>query len=114
MAEKRRFDLERASRHDARFRSGKPVEIKSTMHEHADGQPGDWKVYREYHEKLRRHNGWYCFVVYQSHGQSGCTVLKDKMVRQVTYRSFDGMGEEITVEPSKQKYRSMWSSKTIV
>jgi len=81
MAEKRRFELERASWHDARFGNRTPVEIKSTMHEHADGQPGNWKVYREYHEKLRRHDGWYCFVVYRPHGRSGCTVLRDKMVR---------------------------------
>jgi len=81
MAEKRRFELERASWHDARFGNRTPVEIKSTMHEHADGQPGNWKVYREYHEKLRRHDGWYCFVVYRAHGRSGCTILRDKMVR---------------------------------
>jgi len=81
MAEKRRFELERASWHDARFGNGTPVEIKSTMHEHADGQPGNWKVYREYHEKLRRHDGWYCFVVYRPHGRSGLTILQDKMVR---------------------------------
>ncbi|MDS0478582.1 hypothetical protein [Natrinema sp. 1APR25-10V2] len=57
MAEKRRFELERASWHDARFGNGTPVEIKNTMHEHADGQPGNWKAYREYHEKLRWHGG---------------------------------------------------------
>ncbi|WP_137289037.1 hypothetical protein [Natronorubrum halophilum] len=81
MAKKRRFKLERASWHDARFGNGTPVEIKSTMLEHSDGQPGNFKVYRAYHEKLRRADGWYCFVVYRPHGRSGCTVVKDKMVR---------------------------------
>ncbi|MCU4741147.1 hypothetical protein [Natronoglomus mannanivorans] len=81
MASKRRFVLERASWHDARFQNGTPVEIKSTMVEHADGQPGNFKIYREYHDRLRRADGWYCFVVYRPHGRSGCTVLEDKMVR---------------------------------
>ncbi len=40
MAKKRRFFLERASWHDARFGNGTPVEIKSTMLEHSNGQPG--------------------------------------------------------------------------
>ncbi|SNZ06451.1 hypothetical protein SAMN06269185_1175 [Natronoarchaeum philippinense] len=81
MAKKRRFDLDRASWHDARFQNGTPVEIKSTMVEHADGQPGNFKIYRKYHDRLRRADGWYCFVVYRPHGRSGCTVLDDKMVR---------------------------------
>lgn len=38
------------------------------MLEHSDGQPGNFKVYREYHEKLRRADGWYCFV-YRPHGR---------------------------------------------
>ncbi|WP_226006607.1 hypothetical protein [Natrinema salinisoli] len=81
MAKKRRFTLERASWHDARFGIGTPVEIKSTMLKHSDGQPGNFKVYRTYHDKLRSHNGWYCFVVYRPHGRSGCTILKDKMCK---------------------------------
>ncbi|WP_247729488.1 hypothetical protein [Halovivax limisalsi] len=81
MAAKRRFDLERASWHDATFQNGTPVEIKSTMLEHSDGQPGNFKVYRAYHRKLRRHDGWYCFVVYRPHGRTGCTIVNDRMVR---------------------------------
>ncbi len=79
--EKRRFDLEWASWHDTRFGNGTPVESKSTMPEHADEQPGNWKMCREYHEKRRRHDGWYCFIVYRVHGRSGCTILRDQMVR---------------------------------
>ncbi|GAA0674295.1 hypothetical protein GCM10009020_22010 [Natronoarchaeum mannanilyticum] len=41
-----KFQLDRASWHDARFKNGTPVEIKSTMVEHADGQPGNFKIYR--------------------------------------------------------------------
>ncbi|WP_317175996.1 hypothetical protein [Halomontanus rarus] len=78
---KRQFVLERASWHDARFQNGTPVENKSTMIEHADGQPGNFKIYRQYHDHLRRVDGWYCFVVYRPHGRSGCTVLQDKLVR---------------------------------
>ena len=81
MAKKRRFTLERSSWHDARFQNGTPVEIKSTMIEHSNGQPGNFKVYREYHEKLRRADGWYCFVVYRPHGRSGCTIVNDKMMK---------------------------------
>jgi len=78
MAAKRRFDLERSSWHDATFQNGKPVEIKSTRIEHSDGQPGNFKLYRAYHEKLRRHDGWYCFVVYRP-TRSGLTVVNDRM-----------------------------------
>ena len=81
VATKRRFQLERCSWHDARFKNGTPVEIKSTMREHADGQPGNFKIYRRYHEKLRRAKGWYCFVAYRPHGRSGLTILREKMVR---------------------------------
>lgn len=81
MAAKRRFDLERSSWHDATFQNGTPVEIKSTMLEHADGQPGTFKIYRRYHEKLRRVDGWYCFVVYRPHGCSGLTIIKDRMMK---------------------------------
>ena len=39
-AEKYSLELERASWKDARRADGTPVEIKCTMVEHADGQPG--------------------------------------------------------------------------
>ncbi len=51
------------------------------MLEQADGQPGNFKVYKAYHDKLRRADGWCCFVGYRPHGHSGCTVVTDKMVR---------------------------------
>jgi hypothetical protein len=71
----------RPSWHDAKFGNGTPVEIKSTVLEHSDGQPGNFKVYRKHHEKLRRADGWYCFVVYRPHGRSGCRIVKDGMCK---------------------------------
>ena len=84
MAAKRRFNLERSGWHDATFQNGTPVEIKSTMIEHSDGRPGTFKVYRRYHERLRRADGWYCFIVYRAHGRSGCTILRDRMMKAST------------------------------
>jgi hypothetical protein len=75
-AEKYPVYLERASWHDARRDlDDSPVEIKSTMYEHADGQPGNFKLYDQYHEKLRNQDGWYIFGVYRIRGR-GVQVLK--------------------------------------
>ena len=74
-SERYRLDLDRASWHDARRADGTPVEIKSTMREHADGQPGNFKLYDQYHRQLREANGWYVFAVYRPRGR-GVTVLK--------------------------------------
>lgn len=63
-ADEYRFDLARSSWKDAEFSNGVPVEIKSAMHQHADGQPGTFKLYSDAHRKLRRHDGYYCFAVY--------------------------------------------------
>jgi hypothetical protein len=73
MAKKRRFELERASWHDATFQNGTPVEIKS-----ANVSTGYFQIYRKYHHKLRREGGWYAFVVYRPQG-AGIKVLKSKM-----------------------------------
>ncbi|MCL9812589.1 hypothetical protein [Natranaeroarchaeum aerophilus] len=110
MARKRRFSLERASWHDARFQNGTPVEIKSTMREHSDGQPGNFKVYRKYHEKLRRHDGWYCFVVYRPHGRSGLTVLDDRMVRagDLPLLRWHGGGDHRGTKQAKLQIRSVF------
>ncbi len=51
------------------------------MLEHSDGQPGNFTVYRAYHDELRSHDGRYCFVVYRPQGRSGYTIRHDKMVR---------------------------------
>jgi len=56
-----------------------PVEIKSTMVEHADGQPGNQDL-SAVSRSPSAGGRLYCFVDYRPHGCSGCTVLDDKMV----------------------------------
>ncbi len=77
--EKYRLEPARASWRDAVDRDGTSVEVKATMHRHADGQPGTFKLYRKYHEKLRRQNGVYVFGVYKPRGQ-GISVLRTQMI----------------------------------
>lgn len=74
MAEHYDVDLARASWKDADAPDGTPVEIKAAMHEHADGQPGNFKIYREYHEKLQENGGVYLFAAYRVRGR-GVQVL---------------------------------------
>ncbi|WP_058984630.1 MULTISPECIES: hypothetical protein [Halobacterium] len=74
MAEHYDVDLARASWKDADAPDGTPVEIKAAMHEHADGQPGNFKIYREYHEKLQQQGGVYLFAAYRVRGR-GVEVL---------------------------------------
>ncbi|WP_255193019.1 hypothetical protein [Natronobeatus ordinarius] len=111
MAKKRRFELERSSWHDAKFGNGTPVEIKSTMLEHADGQPGNFKIYRKYHEKLRRHGGWYCFVIYRPHGRSGCTILKHRMCKasNLPLLRWHGGGDHRGTQQAKLTIASVFS-----
>ncbi|WP_232688373.1 hypothetical protein [Halobacterium zhouii] len=44
------------------------------VHGCADGQPGTFKIYRQYHEKLQREGGYYVFAVYWIRGR-GVQVL---------------------------------------
>jgi len=80
LAEKYRLELERASWKDAEGPKGRPWELKATKRTHADGQPGNFKIYREYHEKLQNAGGWYGFAVYRIRGR-GCQVLKTTALR---------------------------------
>lgn len=72
------FDLEHTSWHDARRDDGTPVEIKSAMVTHADGQPGNFKIYDQYHDELRENSGYYVFGAYRVRGR-GVQVLKWEM-----------------------------------
>jgi len=74
-AERYDLELDRCSWHDAKRSDGTPVEIKAAMHRHADGQPGTFKLYDQYHEKLRSVDGWYVFGVYRVRGQ-GVEILE--------------------------------------
>jgi len=74
MADHYDVELARASWKDADAPDGTPVEIKAAMHEHADGQPGTFKIYREYHERLQSEGGVYLFASYRVRGR-GVQVL---------------------------------------
>ena len=78
----KKYGLEpaRSAWKDAEYKNGKPVEIKSTMLEHADGNPGTFKLYDKAHSKLRRHDGAYVFVVYRTPDSDRVDVLKQKLV----------------------------------
>jgi len=74
------YDLElaRASWKDADAPGGTPAEIKAAMHEYADGQPGTFKLYREYHEKLQAQGGVYVFVACRIRGRGIGTLAHNR------------------------------------
>jgi hypothetical protein len=73
-AERYGLTLDHCSWHDAKKPDGTPVEIKATMETRADGSEGRFRVFRDYHDKLRRADGIYVFVGYRPHG-TGIMVL---------------------------------------
>ena len=80
LAEKYRVDLVRdGKRVDTSWydglKDGRPWEFKATAHRHADGNPGKFKIYRAYHDRLRQQGGMYGFAVYRRRGR-GTQVLK--------------------------------------
>lgn len=106
-AEKRamqRYNLvpSRESWKDAEFRHGGPVEIKSTMRRHADGQPGNFKIYEQYHRRLRRNGGHYCFVVYKP-TESGIRIRNMKIIHssQLPRLSWHGGGDHRDTRQAK-------------
>ena len=74
MADKYGLELAREPWKDA-DKGPTPWELKATKHRHADGQPGNFKIYQMYHEKLVENGGKYGFAVYRKRG-TGCQVLK--------------------------------------
>lgn len=74
MADEYGVDLARDSWRDG-VRQGVPWEFKATKYRHADGQPGNFKIYEEYHEKLVQEGGRYGFAVYRKRGR-GTEILK--------------------------------------
>ena len=85
LADKYGFDLKRdGKRIDTSWydglKSGVPWECKATAYKHADGNPGNFKIYKRYHSKLQSQGGWYAFAVYRVRGQ-GTQILKTKAVR---------------------------------
>lgn len=100
-----RYGLEpaRSSWKDAEFKNGVPVEIKSTMLEHADGQPGTFKVYEAYHRRLRANDGKYAFAVYRPRGGHGLEILKMKLIHssQLPRLSWHGGGDHRDTQQAK-------------
>jgi hypothetical protein len=79
MADEYGLELARASWKDADGPRGRPWELKATKRTHSDGQPGNFKIYREYHDRLQSENGKYGFAVYRIRGK-GCQVLQTTTV----------------------------------
>ena len=101
LAEKYGIELARTSWCDG-VRNGKPVEIKSTMHRHADGQPGNFKLYEKYHRKLRRQDGSYAFAVYKPWGR-GIRILQTKFAHssQIPRLAWHGGGSHRETRQAK-------------
>ena len=101
LAEKYGIELARTSWCDG-VRNGKPVEIKSTMHRHADGQPGNFKLYEKYHRKLRRQDGSYAFAVHKPWGR-GIRILQTKFIHssQLPQLSWHGGGSHRETQQAK-------------
>jgi hypothetical protein len=74
MAEQYDLELKRESWRDA-VKNGTPWELKATKRTHADGQPGNFKIYKQYHERLQAENGRYGFAVYRIRGK-GAQILE--------------------------------------
>ncbi|WP_247003677.1 hypothetical protein [Halosolutus gelatinilyticus] len=93
----------RSSWCDAEFRTtGTPIEIKSAMLRRSNGQPGNFKLYEQYHRRLRRNDGYYIFAVYRPYGR-GTRVLKTKLVHssRVPRLSWHGGGEHRDTRQAK-------------
>src|SRR6056297_1655849 len=101
LAEKYGIELARTNWCDG-VRNGKPVEIKSTMHRHADGQPGNFKLYEKYHRKLRRHDGSYAFAVYKPWGR-GIRLMQTLLIQssQRPRLSWQGGGKHRDTQRAK-------------
>ncbi|PCR91255.1 hypothetical protein [Natrinema ejinorense] len=95
-----RLELSRSPWHDALMQNGKPVEIKSTRLEHADGGSGNFKIYEKYHRKLRRHDGYYVFGVYKS-SPFKILKLKRKHSSQIPRLSWHGGGDHRGTQQAK-------------
>jgi len=102
LADVYRLDLDRASWRDAIGPNGRPWELKATKRQHTDGQPGNFKLYRQYHKRLQAEGGRYAFAVYRIRGR-GAQVLKTTSIpasRLPTVR-WHGGGEHRGTEQAK-------------
>lgn len=85
LAEKYRVDLVDGDgkRIDTSWYDGKkgatPWEFKACVHRYSNGQTGNFKVYKAYHDRLQKAGGMYGFAVYRRRGQ-GTQILKTKAI----------------------------------
>lgn len=81
------LDKTKARTHDARYQNGKPVEIKAA-------QPGGYfQVYKVQHEYLRRHSGYYVFVLYNPRGPGIAVVdMVRKAAKSISPSWYDDTG----------------------
>ena len=74
--EQRDLEAARCYWHDATFRNGTPVEIKSCDVD----STGYFQIYEDPHDQLLEADGWYAFAPYSRSGR-GMRVLKVRMRR---------------------------------
>jgi hypothetical protein len=60
------LDAEHDGFHDAVAPDGTPVEIKAAMLDRASGKVGRFRIFEDYHKRLRAAGGWYVFVAYRA------------------------------------------------
>lgn len=108
MAKKYGIELARASWKDG-DRDGRPVEIKSTRRRHADGQPGNFKIYEGPHRMLRSRDGEYCFVVYRVTSCSA-RILDSRIMHsgELPRLSWHGGGDHRDTQQSKLSISSVF------
>lgn len=74
-----RIEGTHASWKDAEFKNGTPVEIKSASTQRNDRAEGRFRLFKKYHDKLRREDGWYCFVYYEPVSRTEIRIVDMKM-----------------------------------
>ncbi|WEL28410.1 HGPV1-ORF9-like protein [Haloferax volcanii] len=84
-AARERYGLEPAhsSWQDAETDDGRPVEVKSAMMNRRSGKIGRFRIFEDYHARLRREGGLYVFVLYSATGGSGGGGIRVQNMRSV-------------------------------
>jgi len=84
-AARQRYGLEPAhsSWQDAETEDGRPVEIKAAMMNRKSGKTGRFRVFEDYHARLRREGGLYVFVLYSATGGSGGGGIRVQNMRSI-------------------------------
>jgi hypothetical protein len=91
---------------DAVGPNGSPWELKGTMRERSNGEPGRFRIFREPHQSLSRADGYYAFGVYRARGR-GIQLLESNVVRARAVRFEWGPSEHSSPNREKQKKLSI-------